>query len=182
VTDPLFRSVHSALAFAFGHQGLNGKATILGRLSSKELPGEGRGLSGLDGAAMAGMIQRHVFEDLGELQRSVVIAKFSAPSACPTCGNTHDTSQRVEAIEKLAHHTLAEMVRERPSLALRRALVRRYFGERIHMQDLAKRTGVHQNTATNQARKVHRILQKLEREAMHMLDESLCEIVGEAVT
>jgi hypothetical protein len=179
MTEPLFASTHGALAFAFSYSERNGRPNLLGRLSEKIRPRTGRGLVGLDGAAMAGMIQRHVFEDLGELQRAVVIGKFSRPTPCKACGAFHDTTQRIEAIEQLAQFTLTKMQLDRPNLALRRGLVRRNLGDKIRMKELAQTCGVHQNTATNHDKKVHEILRGLEREAMRALDEALRPIVAQ---
>lgn len=179
MTDPLFASTHSALAFAFSHSERGGRPNLLGRMSEKLRPRNGRGLAGLDGAAMAGMILRHVNEELSDLQRAVIVGKFSRQTPCRNCGAFHDPQVRIEAIEALAQHTLTKMQLDRPNIALRRGLVRRQLGDKINMRDLAKTCGVHQNTATNHDKKVHEILRGLEREAMRRLDEGLRALVAQ---
>ncbi len=176
--EPIFNSVHAALTFAFSYQERQGRPNMLGSMSEKERPRSGRGLTGTDGAAQAGMIRREV-EQLKPLQRAVIVAKFSRPVACPHCSSPADSQERKEAIEALAHHTLDVLKGERPNLALRRGLVRSQFGARIKMQDLAKECGVHQNTVTNHAKKVHDRLKELERAALMRLDETLAGIVSD---
>lgn len=175
---PLFPSTHAALAFAFSHHERAGKPNLLGKLSSKTLITEGRGLSGIDGAAQAGMILSEVFQ-LPEAQRSVIVCKFSRPSPCKCCGAPQDTTAKKESVELLAQLTLSEMQRERPNLNLRRALVRRHYGERRRLEELARSMGVHQNTIITHGKKVSQMLAKLEREAMHHLDGKYSSIVGQ---
>jgi len=172
----LFTSTHSALAFAFNHSERQGVPNLLQRMADRDRE-PGRGLVGLDGAAQAGMILREVFQ-LPALQRAVIICKFARPKPCGHCGTLVDTSERVQAIEALAQHTLSVLAAERPNLALRRALVRRHFGQKVSMQDLAKQCGVHQNTATNHWRKVQKLLKALEHEALRCLDDVLSSVVA----
>jgi hypothetical protein len=179
MSEPLFNSTHAALAFAFSYSERNGRPNMLGSMSEKLRPRTGRGLVGLDGAAMAGMILRHVLADLSELQSAVIVGKFSRPTPCRSCGSFHDTTDRIEAVERLAQYTLTKMQLDRPNLALRRGLVRRYLGDRVKMRDLAQTCGVHQNTASNHDKKVQEILRGIEREAMRALDEGLRELVAQ---
>lgn len=172
----LFTSTHSALAFAFNHTERQGVPNLLQRLADRDRE-PGRGLVGLDGAAQAGMILREVHQ-LSALQRAVIICKFSRPKPCGHCGTLVDTSERIQAVEALAQHTLSVLAAERPNLALRRGLVRRHFGQKIAMQDLAKQCGVHQNTASNHGRKVQKLLKALEHDALRLLDEKLSSVVS----
>lgn len=176
----LFTSTHSALAFAFNYSDRQGVPNLLQLLADRDrLQQPGRGLVGLDGAGQAGMILREVGH-LPALQRAVIICKFSKPKPCAHCGSLVDTSERIQAIEALAQHTLTVLTGERPNLALRRGLVRRHFGDRIAMADLAKRCGVHQNTATNHGRKVSKEMQRLEHMALRELDGQLAGVVSSA--
>lgn len=172
----LFTSTHSALAFAFNYSERRGVPNLLQRLGDQHRD-EGRGLSGLDGAGQAGMIRREV-QQLTVLERSVVIAKFARPKLCLHCNSLVDSSERTEALEALAHYSLTALKGEIPNLALRRGLVRKHFGDRIGMAELAKKCGVHQNTATNHRRKIEKLLGQLEHQAMSKLDEALADILA----
>lgn len=172
----LFTSTHSALAFAFNYSERQGMPNLLQRLADKDRE-PGKGLTGLDGAGQAGMIKREVSE-LPTLQRAVIVAKFARPKPCPHCQSLVDASERKEAIEALAQHVQGVLVGDLPNLVLRRQLVRKHFGDRIGMAELAKKCGVHQNTASNHGRKVKRVLAQLEREALQALDECLKSVVG----
>lgn len=175
--DPLFSSTHAALSFAFNYSERQSAPSILGRLSDK--PRDiGKGLSGLDGAAQAGMIRREVLQ-LDALQRAVVVCKFARPKECAHCRSLVDSNERIEAIEALTQHVQDTLQGDRPHLILRRWLVRKYFGERIGMAELAKKCGVHQNTASNHFRKVKAELDRIERQALRGLDESLKSIVDD---
>lgn len=175
MSEALFTSTHSALAFAFNYSERRGVPNLLQRLGDQHRDA-GRGLAGLDGAGQAGMIRREV-QQLSLLERAVVIAKFSRPKLCLHCNSLMDSSERAEALEALAQHALTALKDEIPNLPLRRGLVRKHFGDRIGMAELAKKCGVHQNTVTNHRRKIEKLLNQLERQAMSKLDEALVDIL-----
>ncbi len=178
MSDPLFASTYEALAFAFSYSEQSGRPNMLGSMSEKLRPRTGRGLVGLDGAATAGMILRHVREELSDLQRAVIVGKFSRPTACRSCGTMHDNTERIEAIEVLAQYTLTKMQLDRPNLALRRGLVRRALGDHAKIKYLAQTCGVHQNTASNHDRKVQEIVRAIHGEAIRILDEGLRRLIN----
>lgn len=58
--DPLFRSGHEACRFAYSYSGQQYPMTIMAKMMRGRLLGSGRGLVGLEGAAVAGTVKRHV--------------------------------------------------------------------------------------------------------------------------
>ena len=82
--QPLFRSAHQALMFAFTFSATqHGTAAAAERQLAEfardryeRMPGGGRGLRGLDGAAQAGMIRRRV-EEMPPLHAAALIARFA---------------------------------------------------------------------------------------------------------
>lgn len=89
MTDALFRSAHQALLYAYTYadtqHGTAGAAERQIALSAKDrygrVPGSGRGLRGLDGAAQAGMIRSLVERNTPPAFRLAVRARFSVLDA-----------------------------------------------------------------------------------------------------
>lgn len=82
MTEPLFKSAHDALVFAFNFSGQAfARATIL------PMRAKGIGLGGLDGAAQAGIIRAEV-QTLGKLTEALLTARY-APMWLPCdCGHS----------------------------------------------------------------------------------------------
>lgn len=59
-SDSLFRSGHEACRFAYAYSGQQYPLTVMAKMMRGGLLGSGRGLVGLDGAAVAGTVKRHV--------------------------------------------------------------------------------------------------------------------------
>lgn len=81
MTEPIFKSAHDALVFAFNYSGQAFARTTIVPVASK-----GIGLGGLDGAAQAGIIRAEV-KKLGQLQEALLTARY-APIWLPCdCGH-----------------------------------------------------------------------------------------------
>lgn len=174
--EPLFRAAHGALMFAFNfaHGGLE-KSTLAKLLP----PGKpGRGLSGLDGAAQAGMIKAEV-TSLDEDYRTVIAARFApvnSPCSCKAlcCSGRRENPEWRAAVHWLAEYALIEGLTGTIShLRIRRALVTKYFGVRISLVAIAQECGVNRDTVSaNNMRLVER-LKKLEHQALEAIDDRL---------
>lgn len=108
MTEPLFKSAHDALVFAFNYSGQAfARATIV------PMRAKGIGLGGLDGAAQAGMIKAEV-KNIDRLMQAFLIARF-APSAIPCnckrpcCSGRRSNEEWTNAIGVLSLH-LKEVV------------------------------------------------------------------------
>lgn len=158
--EPLWHNTQSALIFAYNYSGYPARP-LLYRLGTPTH--QGKGLSGLDGAAQAGMIRAEV-ATLGPIAEAVFIARFaphSTPCSCRAacCSGQRPNAEWVFAISKLTDyvHTTA-LAGCTANGALRREYVVRYFSrrkeERVPLESIAERHGVHRDTASAQAARV----------------------------
>lgn len=178
--QPLFTSTHQALRWAFSYHGLSSPKSIsdiIARMKDKSRPPSGRGLSGLDGAAQAGMILQEV-NRLPEQMRMAVIARFAGTSPCPCCNQPAVSPLRVEAVEHLAEH-VRKVASIAGPLALRRGLVRIHYGDKLKMGDIADQCGVHRNTLSNYKAAIRKTLEPIDKHAMAQMDEALSGMVGD---
>lgn len=111
-TEPLFKSAHDALVFAFNYSDQQYGKTPMSKviLAGTET---GKGLSGNDGAAQAGMIKAEV-KNIDRLMQAFLTARF-APFAipcdcgCPCCSGRRSNEEWTNAIGVLSLH-LKEVV------------------------------------------------------------------------
>jgi hypothetical protein len=171
--EPVFSSAHAALKFAtnFSHGTLkkNFMAKLLGGGAT------GRGLAGLDGAAQAGMILARLWQ-LDRDGAQTLIARFTVPSVpcecrSPCCGGDRENKAWAEAINHLTQRVLELGLTGTVShYRLRRALVKRYFGIRPSLVEIAKACGVNRDTASDYNRKVDEYLKRIDAAAFAQLE------------
>lgn len=172
--EPIFSSVYEALVFAYNFRWGQYPDTPMAKLLKRAggQLGGGKGLSGLDGAAQAGMVQCEISR-LSDDQRAAIELRFgSRPHECPVCTGPLRSSDWHMAAERLANavSTVVE-----GDLRVRRALVRRHFGERAALSDLAEAIGMPKSTLGDQAAKVTAELRALEARAMRAAERALTE-------
>lgn len=145
-SQPLFRTAHDAVRWA-----LSDDRVALQQVSTYRAPGSGRGLSGFDGAAQAGMILSHIRELRSPLNHLIVAQAASVKLPC-TCGRDccsgWTTNRRwADAVEAVAVWWESEHQEcSRPRLL--RGCLRRFFGENVGMDTLARRAGLHRATVS----------------------------------
>lgn len=147
----LFRTPQDALIFAFNYSTQTRDRSAMDRMAAPS-PRTGKGLSGNDGAAQAGMIRREL-EQLTEIERAVLVARFaprSSPCACgrACCGGHTPNPEYLAAIRTLEQAAMAIL----PSgtvvhYQLRRGLVEKATGVKIEIKSLAIKCGVAERTA-----------------------------------
>lgn len=156
--EPLFSSAHAAIVFALNYNHQQYDKPLMNRLSWGAMP-QGKGLSGIDGAAQAGMI-RGMLGRLSDLDCALVIA-YCAPKQIPIPGSHQAVkivdNKRVRLPQWSANPEYRAAVRQvarsyqihaltstdhQSVAAVRNALVERCFGERVNLQALAERHGV----------------------------------------
>ncbi len=177
--DAPFKSAHSALIFAFNYAGQQSPKTPLTTLLRGPGIGRGVGLSGLDGAAQAGMILR-ALDSLPKDQRWVLTVRFGdLRSECPCCGQPAPSDDWREAIAGLAGcvelEGLPRIVR---FAAIERAVCRRKWDSKQLSQDY----GLSLRTLQEQVRRLKARLGRAENAGLGTLDEWLRKggAVGEA--
>jgi hypothetical protein len=160
VQEPLFASAHNALLFAFNFSGQQYDRPIMNRLPDGPIDYVSKGLSGMDGAAQAGMVFNKLFH-LPPLYQYIVFAAY-APRTIPCeCRRSCCVGQKrneqwhacIRMIEEAAiTQALPGCITHR---VLRRGIVQRAFGDKsVVLLDLAEKAGVNKNTATDHNSKV----------------------------
>jgi len=176
MSEAVFRSARGALMFAFNFtHGTLKKSALAGMMGASP---NGRGLGGLDGAAQAGMIKAEV-DHLPELHQAILIARYTppvSPCACgrPCCRGSVETPEWGRAVNWLTEYVLvAGLVGTVSHHRLRRTLVMRYFGQKIHLVATAELCGVHRHTAENHNSKVVQHLRQEEKLAEYDIEGRL---------
>ena len=167
--QPLFNSVQSALTFAFHYAGQQSPRTPMQRILQGGMPlGKGKGLSGLDGAAQAGMI-------LGELSRRpreqqlVLRVRFGeARRECSCCGTLMPCQEWREAVSELARCQELEGV---PPVVARAVVERAVCRRKWDAGRLSHEYGMSERTLYRRAQEVRQRLGKVENAAVRQLDE-----------
>jgi hypothetical protein len=150
-TEVLFRTPQDAMIFAFNYSVQTRDRSAMDRLAAPS-PRTGKGLSGNDGAAQAGMIRREL-EQMPSIEHAALVARFaprSTPCACGRaccCGHIPNP-EYVEAIRELEQAAMSIL----PSgtlinYRLRRGLVEKAVGVKIEIKALAIECGVAERTA-----------------------------------
>lgn len=150
IAEKPFRTPVDALIFAFHYSMQQQGRPLSDRLAS---PGgrTGKGLSGNDGAAQAGMIWREL-QDVSPLERAVLIARYapkSIPCACtnPCCSGYRPNPTWNDAIRDLEQHALTLLAGRLSFYRLRRGLVEKAIGVKRQINELAKESEVDEKTA-----------------------------------
>lgn len=150
MSEPLFKTAHQALSFAYNFSASTLDRPLMNRMADKFKP-TGKGLAGLDGAAQAGMILRNITE-LPRLQQMILIARFAPQgSECHCCGGPVPSLIWMGAVREISDAAVSQALSGHVTMrALRDGLVARYFGQKINLQDLAKKANVNRDTASKQ--------------------------------
>ncbi len=133
LSEPLFDGAYPALLFAFRYSGQQYSLSVVGKMMGGR-GGSGKGLTGLDGAAQAGIIRAEVGQ-LDPWERDVLIARFSV-----------DRKDAIQAKINLIAVAASALPSGMNSRRLIDALVQRYFGEKMTFEDMALRFGVGKDT------------------------------------
>ena len=149
--EMLFRTPQDALVFAFNYTMQQAGRPLMDRLAS---PGTrpGKGLSGNDGAAQAGMIRREL-EALSEIEVAVLVARFaprSNPCSCknPCCSGYKPNPEWTDAVRVLEQAAVALFAGHVSHYRLRRRLVEKSIGVKVELKALAKECGVAEKTVS----------------------------------
>lgn len=150
--EPLFRSAHDALKFAYRFSTEQYNRPVMNKLADKPRPA-GKGLAGLDGAAQSGFIRREV-KELGEWYEAIVIASFALPalpcsckSAC--CSGEKPNPEWSAAVHLITMQAMSQLSGKLSHYALRRGIVERQFDVKRTLSELAERCGVDRDTASH---------------------------------
>ncbi|MPS76567.1 MAG: hypothetical protein E2591_00660 [Achromobacter sp.] len=150
--EALFRSAHAALVYALNYSMQQYDRPLINRMAVGRSNADSRGLSGLDGAAQAGMIRAEIAR-LPTLFQALLIAK-AAPShlhcecraAC--CAGMRINPEWQDAMSEVTTAAASGALSGCISNGrLRSALIQRLLGARMTLKDLAERYDVDEKTA-----------------------------------
>jgi hypothetical protein len=145
MTESLFSSAHEALVFAFRYAHDQSPRTPMTSLMQGGPIGSGKGLTGVDGAAQAGMILAALPRVLTAEQRNVVTVRYGdVRHDCPCCRQPAPTSDWAAALDALSHcEELGDLPRAIRHAAVERIVCRRNRHSMAHWAnayDMSERT------------------------------------------
>ena len=165
---PLFNSAHEALIFAYRYSRQQYPRTPMSHILQGQPHGSGKGLSGLDGAAQAGMILAAV-ERLPREQELVIRVRYGdVRDTCPCCGQLAPPQEWQEAVDALSHCIELEGV---PRQVRREAVERVLCRRKWDAVRLSAEFGLSERTLYRQVGELRKRLGKVENTAMALLDE-----------
>lgn len=160
MTEPLFRSAHNALLFAFNFSAQQYERPMMNRMADDPIGQVSKGLSGMDGAAQAAMVFNQL-EHMPALYQYIVFASYAPRSIECACGRSCCAGHKpnefwlacIREIEEAAiTQALPGCISHR---VLRRDIVMREFGDKtILLDDIAEKTGVARKTVTDHAARI----------------------------
>jgi hypothetical protein len=168
MTEPLFRSAHEALVFAFRYGHDQSPRTPMTGLMQGGAIGSGKGLVGIDGAGQAGMILASL-QHLPAEQRDVITVRYGeVHKECHCCGALVPTREWRDAVDALSHcDELGDLPRAVRLAAVEKALCSR----RISMALYASQYSVAERTVRERVAKVKDRLGKAQAGAMAWLED-----------
>lgn len=177
----LFKSANAAVRFAVNY----GNDGHIERSAMNKITDTSKGAdTGLE-QGQAGAIQAMI-KGTGEFHEACLIARSAAHKIPCSCGSACCSKYRpnwiwLEAINYLALEIKNVLNKEKSdgtrgitdNPAMRRAIVAKYFGERIKIGELAKAVEVSDATVSSHNGKIIRILKHSEGEAWSLIEERL---------
>lgn len=158
-----FRSGHEALRFAYAYNTQQYPMTLMGKMMRGLGLGSGRGLHGLDGAAVAGSVKR-VVEALPHDYRYVLVCRYVVTDR-----------EFEEALPRLLRTAVAALPTGAHPTRLVLKLICRYFGRPVKLADLCNEFGMDAATMTRRWQRVRGRLREVESSASVAADEALVQ-------
>lgn len=169
---PLFDSTHSALVFAFNYSHQQSPKTPMTTLMRSAQIGSGKGLSGVDAAAQAGMILAEICR-LPDDQHNVIVARYGhVLHECSHCKQEAPSEEWMSAIDALSHCVELEGAHRKVRLMI---VERAVCGGRLDIDMLCKRYSLARSTTFKQLSAIKTKLRKIERAALANLDNVFFE-------
>ena len=167
--EPLFRSGHDACRFAYAYSSQQYAMTAMAKLMKGSCSGSGRGLIGLDGAAVAGTIKRHV-EMLDDQYHAAILARNELVRNSAAVGASAMVQFIIPALGTGGHNRRMVL-----------ALICRYFGipdengKPYQLSNLCDQYDLSADTMTRRWRRTKERLREIESRAQTIIDGKLQE-------
>lgn len=157
----LFKSAHSALTFAYNFSSQQGATPSLMSMMLRGPSPKGKGLSGIDGAAQAGLIKASVAR-LDPYERHMIEARFEMVEKNRLAAMMFFIPVIVSNLPTGVHSRRAADV-----------LVQKWFGKRLRLQAAAQEIGAHRNTVGPMWATTKHVLQSIWERAEDAADREL---------
>ncbi|QWD55204.1 DNA-binding protein [Polynucleobacter paneuropaeus] len=181
--EALFDSAHAAMVFAFNISTQCFDRPLLARMATPARS-DSKGLSGLDGAAQAGMIRAEIHA-LGDLAENILTARFAPsfhPCSCRSkcCSGKQINPEWSGSIAWLANHVRnTALSGTYADYRVRRSCIIRHFQgkqQRITLEALADSCGIARNSAGAYVSRVSKFLKVMESQAYGAISDKLQSI------
>lgn len=169
IEEPLFKSTHDALIFAFQYSHQQSPKTPMTSLMRSAQIGSEKGLSGVDGAAQSGMILAEVCR-LQDDQHNVIVARYGhVLHECRHCEQDAPSDEWRSAIAELSASIDVEWTHRR----VRRDIVEMAIGKSsMNKEQFCKKYSISKSTGYRHINEVKTKFRKIERIAMINLDNA----------
>lgn len=150
--EPLFETAHHALLFAFNFSDQQYERPLMNRLADDPVGHVSKGLSGMDGAAQAGMIFGRM-KLLPELSQHIIFAQYAPPTIRCDCGRSCCTGRKPNELWEYAINEISRASITGATVGvlsyriLRDAIVRKMFGVKVDIVAAAERCGLSERSA-----------------------------------
>lgn len=180
IHEGIFFSAEEAITFACNYSSQQYAMSPMAKLLQGPGRGSGRGLTGLDGAGQSGMVFREL-EGLDYWQMLALVARKAPRSeSCnclnPCCRGWRMTELFREAVSQLADQVAREARDVLPVKAFRVAVLRKHFGDKIHVLDEAEKLGIDEHPANRHATTIRKWIRELEKKGLTSLSERLDQV------
>lgn len=161
--EPMFKSAHAALVFALNYSMQQYDRPLMNKKASGPATGNGKGLSGVEGAGQAGMVRVELAQ-LAPIQQAVLIASVAPqqlPCGCNVscCSGLKLNQEWADALRDLTTAAAAGALSGCMSNGrLRSMLIQRLFGAKVTLSKLAEDHKVDERTVSAHHAKLKRWL------------------------
>lgn len=167
--EPLFRSGHDACRFAYAYSGQQYAMTAMAKMMRGSGLGSGRGLFGLDGAAIAGTIKRYV-ETLDDSYHASIMARYEIVPENARVGANALVQFVIPVLGTGGHHRRMVL-----ALACRHFKIPGDDGRQVQLAALCDLYGMSADTMTRRWHRARDRLREIESRAQTVIDGVLQE-------
>lgn len=178
--EGIFASAEEAITFACNYSSQQYALSPMAKILQRGAYGSGRGLVGLDGAGQAGMVfaelERFDYWQLLALVAGKVIRSQRCECGHACCRGWKMTDLFHEAVLQLADHVARVLPVVPPVKEFRVAVIMKYYGEKVHPEDVAEKLGIPEYAAERHTTAIRKCIRELQKDGLTALSERLDEI------
>lgn len=175
----LFDNQDDALMFALRFSSGQYPQSALAVMMKRAARSSDKGLVGLDGAAMAGIVKAKI-DKLNPLERACIVARYSARiDTCPCCGGDKALDEYRGAILTLVPWAREFVGGDNTVQRILYAVIAEFFERRRNLTKEAEKLGIRKSTAHDQKSKIWPHLSDLDKRARTIMGDMLGDLCGE---